>query len=160
MREMIKLINDLLRPRLKRFHLLRHVPKLVPDNRLLDQSLTKRLALRGPRHSILETRPRAAQTLEHDPQALVVEVAHYVSETLAFGADKVLDGHLDVLQDHVGGGREAPGTDFDFARANAFGAWDNEEGNSLCAWPTGTDSSLGIFQRLSSYPHYLGVCSP
>ena len=126
-RQMIKLINDLLRPRLQRLHLLSHITKLVPNNRLLDKRLPERFALRGPRHRVLETRPRAAQTLEHDPQTLVVEVAHDVSESLALNSDQVLHWHFDVLQDHVGRCGKATGTDFDLACADAFGAGDDEE---------------------------------
>lgn len=54
----------------------------------------------------------------------MVEVAHDISESLALGADEVLDGHLDVLEDDIGGGAEAVGTNFYFACADSFAARD------------------------------------
>ena len=73
---MLQLINDLLRPRLQRLDLPSHIPKLVPDHGLINQSLPKRLTLLYSGYRILHACPAPTKFLEHDPQSLVVEIHH------------------------------------------------------------------------------------
>lgn len=77
----------------------------------------------------------------------MVEVAHDVSESLALGADEVLHGDPDVLEDDIRGGAEAISADFDFARPDAFGARDQEEGNTIRARATCSDGRLARIVR-------------
>lgn len=100
---MLQLINDLLRPRLQRLDLPGHIPKLIPDHGLINQSLPKRLTLLRLGHHILHACPAPTKCLKHNPQSLVVEIHHCLPKPCAFGADKILGGHFDVFESHVSG---------------------------------------------------------
>lgn len=140
--QVVDLIDDLLGPGLKSLDLLRHKTKLVSDDRLLDELLAKGFALCGPGQGIFETSTCTPQALEDDPETLVVEITHDVSEALTLGANQILHWDLDVLQDHIGRGRQTAGADFDLAGADALYAGDEEKRDSLCAWTAGADGSL------------------
>lgn len=95
---MLQFVDNLLRPRLQRLDLSRHIPKLIPNHGLVNQLLSERLTLLCLSHRILHSRSAPAKCLEHDPQSLMIKIHHRLAEPRTFGADEVLGGHFYVFE--------------------------------------------------------------
>mmetsp|Transcript_16259 Transcript_16259/g.28935 ORF Transcript_16259/g.28935 Transcript_16259/m.28935 type:complete len:263 (+) Transcript_16259:183-971(+) len=106
----IHLIRHALQPVLHRLNLRHHVRQLVPDDRLLHQSLVEGLPLLGPLDALLNHQTAPSVDATHNEPALVVEVVHDALETVVLLAQQVPHRNLDILIQDVGrpgGGRVA-----------------------------------------------------
>lgn len=101
--------------------------QLHADDRVIDEFLSKRLALRRVLDTLLETDAREAQTLDDDPDSFVVEVCHDDLEALVDLTEHVFNRDLDVFECNVGGAAAPDTLTVHSAGADAFSPLNQEQ---------------------------------
>jgi hypothetical protein len=147
------LVDQILQPRPRRFDLASHVRELESDDWVVDQALSKGLALVRILHALFVADASEAQTLDHDADALVVEVGHDDAEALVLFAEQVLDGHLDVFEGDVRRAGRPDALAVHSAGADAGPALDQQDGHSVHA---GLAGAYGCREIVGPY----AVCDP
>mmetsp|Transcript_75453 Transcript_75453/g.233414 ORF Transcript_75453/g.233414 Transcript_75453/m.233414 type:complete len:314 (+) Transcript_75453:100-1041(+) len=98
-----ELEREVLQPVVGGLDLPRHLGELPTDHRVLHQLLAEGAALVGIVPGLLKADPAEAVGLDHEAPTLVVKVLHDDPETLVLLADQVGQGHLHLVELHVGG---------------------------------------------------------
>ena len=101
----LHLVRDVLEPVLGGFCLRNHVRELSTNDRLRVQWLPECLPLVDPLQALLHDHAHVPRSATAHGPSFVIEVAENDENSSALRAERVLHGHLDVLEGDVGSTR-------------------------------------------------------